>query len=257
VFEKSRTSQAMTTKKREKLFEFYRVLDNSITDTKGEGHVVELCKLPHRRAITTRLSAICAQAYGAGSFVALEIAENFEGLPLSYWVIKIKSIERHSQKEVSLDDQQLRNYRQFYHLASTEDGEALTLDGGRPFWAAVMPKIANMNPDSWQRGAEAALASQHLKSLSDPEPKKRKVARRIGRKTDPINDWMREQRARGANKKDIVPDAMTKFGLTQDQAESKYKNSQRSEQISRQRQRARKAEGSAAKLNKRKANNKF
>lgn len=147
-----------------KLFEFFRVLDSSLTAAKGEGYGVLFCNPRHQRATYNNLSEVCAKEYGAGHFVAIEIGEDKKGLPLSYWVIKVKSIKRIAHKEVFMDDDELKNFRVTRYLIPTEEEGIMTLDEGRPYFSSGFG-----DNDSWQRGAEASWAAFQLKSLPDPE----------------------------------------------------------------------------------------
>lgn len=47
-----------------------------------------------------KLSEVCAWNLGGGDYVAFQLSESGEGLPLSYWVIKVRDRERHNSMRV-------------------------------------------------------------------------------------------------------------------------------------------------------------
>jgi len=188
--------KATTTRK---LFEFYRSTDDSIIDMKG-WYRVEPCDPPHQHATRRTLAAICAESYGAGNFVALQVGMNAEGkpqgLPRSYWVIKVRHGRSPAFKEVFPSDASLKNRRQvqFFIPASEDDkqrereaggteeegGKLIEIEGrpyvvnrdelvkleGHPFLSAF-----TLDGDVYkvQRGGEASqVAAEFLNTLPDP-----------------------------------------------------------------------------------------
>ncbi len=242
--EEVKDSKVRTGKTRGTPFEFYRVFDHS--HKTGHGKQIERCTPSTQRTTIKNLSKVCAKFYGAGSFVALEIGEN-EGLPLSHWVIKVESGMFPVHKEVPFNDEQLFAIRQVYFPQLTKiENEivgTIAFDDPVPYSAAGLSelyKIANidLDRDAIQRGNEAAHAAQYLNLLPNPKKKRRRwkeiAKKRRGRPPDPIVDWMRKRTEEEASQKDIVPEAMEKFVLTHEQAETKYRSSQRSGQKQRQ-----------------------
>lgn len=228
-----RKDSAQKTRTAHKLFEFYKVLDNSITETKSQSITTEPCDPRHQRT-TARTLPKCAETYGVGNFVALEVGANSEGLPqglpLSYWVIKVRPMKRRAFREVCLTDNELRACRQvqFPVPASADDlererasallaGETIPEGGqlfkfeSREFWAAGFDDNYR-----WQRHTEAAfVAERFLKSLPDPKVKELTP-----------HQYVRKRKQEGARKKDIVTELMVPpFCFDYEKAESQYRNS--------------------------------
>lgn len=156
-----------------KLFEFYGVIDKSIVETKGDSYTVNRCDPPHQYATRRTLPTICAESYGAGNFVALEVGVDSEGKPQgwarSYWVIKVRhGIRRPTFKEVPPSDEELRNHRQWLMLYARREGEDIQLSEieSHPYYSAF---TLDGDVDKAQRGAEAGLvAALGLPTLPDP-----------------------------------------------------------------------------------------
>ncbi len=211
----------------EMLFEFYRINCDWITDTNPPGGMtLEMCQPPHKRATLENLASICALHFGAGAFVALEVNEGLDGLPLSYWLIKVKASDQCSSKRVFLDEQQLRPYRQIRHLIPTEEEGAMTLDEGRPYWAAGLGE-ANI---FWQRGAEAALAAHQLHSLPDPQPQESKETPQVRYAKELIKSGMKRQDILEALKKrrtEFWPNFADDEAAVEKNAETAYESARR------------------------------
>lgn len=205
------------------LFEFYRVFDNSLTDTGSDAKQLARCSPNQCRATIKSLSKVCAGTYGVGSFVGLLLGESGDGLPLSYWVIKVLSDKRHEAWEVILDDQELRNQRKVHIPAPSGDGESFKFDQGHPFWSAygelrdMLPDIFG-NPFTSQRGVEAGLASLHLDRVPDPQDKKPKIQVRASRKRGPdrhaVVDFAELLLGQRIRDKDILQQLIEKFEPT-------------------------------------------
>ncbi|MFN0112992.1 MAG: hypothetical protein ACKVZH_29380 [Blastocatellia bacterium] len=135
----------------ELLFEFYRVLENSVPDS--ENNVpsgMEHCRPPHQRTTKHALAEVCATAYGGGTFIALEVSENLEGFPLSFWIIKVLSSERCAAQQIFPEEEQLKRLRQH---------DVLLLNYGCKDEAWF-----------WQRGNEALwIATEFLLILPEQE----------------------------------------------------------------------------------------
>ena len=127
-------------------FEIWRVIKPLSASTPFEGNASP------RELITTPngLSQECANIFGGGNYVALQVSESYEGYPLSHWVIKVRSLEMHNSLKVSLDKKRLDRIRQGY--------------------TQTYPN----------KKREAALTSQYLKDLEEPEePESRKSPQAI------------------------------------------------------------------------------
>jgi hypothetical protein len=169
--------------KRGNLFEFYAVLDDSITDTKNAPRF-EPCDPPHQHATKSKLGQVCAETYGAGNFVALEVGADAEGrpqgLPVSYWVIKFKHGRAPVCEEVFPDDAMLRARRQTLILDARKEDVDIKLGEIEhcAFWEfkpADDDRYAHLfEPFRWQRYIEAVMvANLFLEKVADPEFKEK------------------------------------------------------------------------------------
>lgn len=190
-----------------KFFEFYRVFSYS-----NNGCRVEPCSPLHKRATYDTLSEVCAVSYGAGGFVALEVGESAEGLPLSYWIIKVLEIDRRVAKRVYLSDEEKKHQRRLYYLIPSKTEGVLTLDEGRdyhaahPWWDGIEGLRLSehfKNPSSWQRATEAAFVASQLKSLSNPRTKKQLVQLSNEKESAQVAR-ARELQAQGYTRKGII-----------------------------------------------------
>jgi len=234
-----------------KLFEFYRSVDDSITDMKG-WYRVSLLDPPHQYATCDTLARVCETTYGPGNFVALEVRATTEGppqgLPHSYWVIKVRHGRRRPTfKEVIPPDEMLKHHRQTQRFmpASDEDKqrereaiakqperqpEATEEEGGELFKLEGRPYLSAFSLDGdvekVQRGAEASLvAALGLPTLPEPEFKE-----------ETPHEYVRRRYAEKAKRKEIAIELMEKYSHLKtdyDQAVSICRNALRPKQKAR------------------------
>jgi hypothetical protein len=96
------------------LFEFYRIIPRD--NNPRSGVEPKICTPSCQRVSKTNLQAtlamICAEAYGEGDFIALEVGgaseEQAQGLPIAYWLIRVKpnkyGMPCREAKQIALDD---------------------------------------------------------------------------------------------------------------------------------------------------------
>jgi hypothetical protein len=210
-----------------KLFEFYRSVDDSITDMKG-WYRVSLLDPSYQYATYDTLTRVCETTYGPGNFVALEVRATTEGLPQglphSYWVIKVRHGRRRPTfEEVIPPDEMLKHYRQTQSFmpASDEDKqrerqpepieeecEGLFKLEGRPYLSAFS---LDGDVEKAQRGAEASLvAALGLPKLREPEfktVKKSKQRPEIARAIKLIRKY--EEKGEPIDKDRVIEKLMT------------------------------------------------
>lgn len=170
---------------RKRLFEFYRIFDASYVGHQEKSYIIQ--DLPKQAWCVKSKSSIaktCEASWGAGNFVALEVNDDGNGLPLSYWIIKIRYAEKRLAKQIHLPESTLESYRTIYvfqsrvksdddmstgpNVKDIEKGPYQTMR--MPFFASKVSSFLDsfgLSDDSSIRGAEAVLIATYLDSIPD------------------------------------------------------------------------------------------
>lgn len=188
-----------------KLFEFYRVLDESLAGQPSKNQIVEPCDGKKRKATISGMTSVCSKAYGAGNYVALELPTHQTSLPLSYWIIKIRPDNKRAKMKIEITPDELNIARTstFTFRPSQRKGDekpkSVLVRDVKIFYEAFFPLMALMRAIereglkgpktdiySWQRGVEAALVAKYLSNLDEPTKPLRKSNQTAGRRRKEI-----------------------------------------------------------------------
>lgn len=209
-----------------KYFEFYKVYDDLLIGKSPTGNVVSLCDGKKIRASVPTLIRACAEIYGPGNYVALELGRSPNSLPLSYWVLKIRQDRRGAKHRVILRDEELQAIRRsvsFRHptedelkemkkILSPEDllDRFIIKPSDIYFESAVsvesfISEIIGKDIFALERQKEAGLAATHMRHLKDPEDLTRKkvIQRKPGRPKGDNSRRACELRSEGKNPTEI------------------------------------------------------
>ena len=181
------------TKPQAHCFEFYKVLDSSHIGS-GKQLIVERMKRFNKKIFKTEILFHCRNKYGAGNYVALEIPCLQPGLPIGFWIIKIRT--SHSKKKrINPSESELQALRTCYLISRDTPEESPLQTHGMPyyyFFEMVNNSFREIDPESfsnrmpssaaeWQRGVEAAAMAHQLKELTEPQKLKRARDKQGGR----------------------------------------------------------------------------
>lgn len=249
------------------LFEFYKIFP---PDRPRHGYQTELCDPSCQRVskinLQTTLATACAESYGKGDFIALEVGGASEGLAqglaLAYWLISVKpnkyGIPCRKAEQIAMSDEDhehLNNLERVPVLVPISEEEE---NGAPEKEPGVLFKIDHEHGHSYRKdpmtdAIRAYKDSEEWRRLFSPDATQRRVCAgqmaakyfdlmpdpQAGEGMKPTN-YIRLRIAQGADRNEIINELTSRsgaFGLPLSKANTHWESVRRSDQIKRKKER--------------------